>query len=165
MNRARADQKRCLLPSLTASCISHCILFQFNVPFYTHHSTGSHVHSVVKQYIPHFNQNWWGFQGFLSPIFYFILVYSLFTMLCQFQAYSEVNQFYIHIYPLSFRLFSHIRHQRVLIESPMLYRGPLIVLSYSSMYMLIPISEFIPPPFHFGNRKFVFYISESNYVL
>ena len=49
----------------------------------------------------------------------------------------------------------------------MLYRGPLIVLSltYSSMYVLIPISEFIPPPFHFGNGKFVFYISESNYVL
>lgn len=98
MSMALADRKRCFLPLLTASCVPHRILFQVNVPFYTRHSTGSHRHSAVKQYIPHFNQDLWGIQGFFSPIFlfYFILVYSLFTMLCQFQAHCKV----IHI-PIS----------------------------------------------------------------
>ena len=46
----------------------------------------------------------------------FLLEYSLFTMLCQFQVYSQVNQLYI--YPLFFSFFSHIGHQRVLSRVP-----------------------------------------------
>ena len=32
---------------------------------------------------------------------------------------------------------------------------------YSGVYLLIPNSKFIPPPFLFGNHKFVFYACES----
>ena len=32
---------------------------------------------------------------------------------CQFQVYSKLNQLYICIYPLLYRLFSHIDHQQV----------------------------------------------------
>ena len=39
-------------------------------------------------------------------------------MLCQFQVYSKVNQLYIYIYPLFFRLFSHTHHYRVLSRVP-----------------------------------------------
>ena len=34
--------------------------------------------------------------------------------------------------------------------------------TYSSMYLSVTISKFIPPHFPSGNRKFVFYICDSN---
>ena len=45
-------------------------------------------------------------------------------MLCQFQLYSKVNQLYI--YPLFFRLFSHIGHYRVLSSVPCAIQQDLI---------------------------------------
>ena len=87
--------------------------------------------------------------------FYFIkkilLEYSWFTMLCQFQLYSKVNQLYVYIYPLFFRFFSHIGHYRVLSRVPcaiLLYSRSLLFVCfiYRSVYMSIPISQLIPPP-------------------
>ena len=43
---------------------------------------------------------------------------SWFTMLCQFQVYSKVDQLYTYIYPLFFRFFSHKGHFRVLSRIP-----------------------------------------------
>ena len=60
--------------------------------------------------------------------FCFLLGYSCFTTLCQFLLYSEVNQFYVYIYPLFFR-FSLV-----------------IYFIHSSVYMSIPISQFMPFP-------------------
>ena len=34
-------------------------------------------------------------------------------MLCLFQVYSKVDQLYIYIYPLFFKILSHIGHYRV----------------------------------------------------
>ena len=39
--------------------------------------------------------------------------YSCFTMLCQFQMYSKVNELYIYVYLLSFRFFPCLSHYRV----------------------------------------------------
>ena len=81
-------------------------------------------------------------------IFKFLLVYNLFTMLYYFWLYSMVNQLYIHINSLFFRFFSYIDHYRVLIRvSCVLYSRSFLVIYfiYSSMYLSIPISQFIPP--------------------
>ena len=43
---------------------------------------------------------------------FFQLGYSWFTTLCEFQVYSKVH--HLHIYPLFFRLCSHIGHYRTL---------------------------------------------------
>ena len=64
-------------------------------------------------------------------------------MLCYFLLYSKVNQLYVYIYPLFFRFFSHIGHSRVLIE----FSRSLLVIyfMYNSVYMSVPISQFISP--------------------
>lgn len=41
------------------------------------------------------------------------MVYSWFAMLGWFQVYGKVHRLYMYIYPLFFRLFSHIGHYRV----------------------------------------------------
>ena len=48
----------------------------------------------------------------------------------------------------------------------MLHSRSLLVIHflYSSVYILIPNSWFIPAPFPFGNLKFVFYACESVFV-
>ena len=72
-----------------------------------------------------------------------------------------MNQLYILIYPLFFRLISHIDHYWV--ELPVLYSRSLLVtcFRYSSVYMSIQISRFIPWPLSPGNHKFVFYMCNS----
>ena len=72
----------------------------------------------------------------------------------------------IYIDPLFLRFFSHIGHYRVLSRVPCAIHtvGSLFVIyfMYSSMYMSIPISQFIfPHPLPPGNHKFVFYICNS----
>ena len=39
-------------------------------------------------------------------------------MLCLFQVYSKVNQLYVHIHPLFFRLFSLVCHDGALSRVP-----------------------------------------------
>ena len=74
--------------------------------------------------------------------------WSIVDLQCLFLLYSKVNQLYIYIHPLFFRFFPHIGHYRVLIESPVLHSRFLVVIcfTYSSVYMSIPVSQFIPPP-------------------
>ena len=57
------------------------------------------------------------FLNFILFLLCFLFSFFLFlflTMLYAFLLYSKVNQLYIHIYPLSFRSFSHIGGYRVL---------------------------------------------------
>ena len=71
-------------------------------------------------------------------------------MLCSFLLYSKVNQLYIYIYPHFFGFPSHWSHHRALsIEFPVLYSRFSVVSCFihSSVYMSIPISQFIPPSF------------------
>ena len=72
-------------------------------------------------------------------------------MLCQFQVYSKVIQLYIYIYTYIhsfFRFFSHIGHYRALSRFRVLYSRSLLVMCfiYGTVYMSVPISQFIPPP-------------------
>ena len=55
---------------------------------------------------------------------------------------------YIYIYPFLFRLFSHIYYYRVLSRVPHATRESLLVIYfiYSSMYLSISNSQFIPSP-------------------
>ena len=46
------------------------------------------------------------------------LAHSCFTVLCQFLLYSNVNQLYVYIHPLSFRFFSHLGHLRAWSQVP-----------------------------------------------
>ena len=62
---------------------------------------------------------------------------------------------YIYIYPLFLRFFSHIGYYRVLNRVPsFLY----VYIVYVNPKLLIYPS---PPPFPFGNHKFVFEVCES----
>ena len=96
-------------------------------------------------------------------------------MLCQFLLFSKVTQLYILLYPLLFRFSSHKSHYRVLSRVPSAINQVLISYLYyidsyiciyliiylclcSSVYMSIPISQFILLHFSLGNHKFVFYI-------
>lgn len=113
MSMALADRKRCFLPWLTASCVPHRILFQVNVPFYTRHSTGSHRHSVVKQYIPHFNQHLWGVRIFSVLYFYFISYWCIVYLQCC-VSFRDTAKLYIYLYLFFVRFFSHTGYQRTL---------------------------------------------------
>lgn len=63
--------------------------------------------------------------------FKFLSRYGWFTMSYQFQVYIKVNLFYISIYPLSFRVFSHIGHYRVLSRVPCSIQGVLIIYLFT----------------------------------
>ena len=78
----------------------------------------------------------------------FLLEYSWFTMLCYFQVYNKVNQLYIYIYPLFLDSFPIQFITEYWVEFPVLYSRSLLVIYviYSSKYMSIPISQFIPHP-------------------
>ena len=101
-------------------------------------------------------------KGLISAIFYFhlyflhfylfllLLEYSCFIMLGQFLLYSKVNQLYIYIQPLIFVFASYLGQHRALSLVPVLYsRFSLVTYflhSIDSIYMSVPISQFIPPP-------------------
>jgi len=70
------------------------------------------------------------------------LEYSLFNMLCYSMVYSNVNQLYMYIYPLLFRLFSHIDHYRVLRRVSELYSRSLLVII---LYRVLCICELQSP--------------------
>ena len=64
---------------------------------------------------------------------------------CQFLLYNKVNQLYVYIYPLFFRLFSHIAHFRVLSRVSFTRIQQWILISYlfyiyHNVYMSVPIS-------------------------
>ena len=59
--------------------------------------------------------------------------------------YSTV--IHLYIYPLFFRFFSHMVITEYWVESPVLHSRSLLVIYfvYSSLYLLIPNSQFILP--------------------
>jgi len=62
-----------------------------------------------------------------------------------------MNQLHMYIYPLFLRFFSYIGHYRVLRRVPRATQLSILLIIYfiySSMYMSIPISQFIPPYSH-----------------
>ena len=69
------------------------------------------------------------------------------------------------IYPLLFRLLSHMGHHRERLESPVLGSQPLFVFFFrnSSMHVSLSVSHFIPPPnlLTISNHKFVFCTCDS----
>ena len=70
----------------------------------------------------------------------FLLVQLFYSVL--FLLYSKVNQLHIYIYPL-FQILFPQRSLQSIEESSLCC----IICSNSRVYMSIPISEFIPPPF------------------
>ena len=114
-------------------------------------------------------------------------------MLCQFQ-YSKVSQLYIHIHSF-FQIISPYRPLQYIKQSSLFSRSLLVIYFiywvgqkvhldfsiasngnpqmnilakpiYSTVYMSIPISQFIPPiTLPPGNHKFVFYTCNSIFVL
>ena len=84
----------------------------------------------------------------LSFFFFFFLQYSWFTMLFGF-CFTTRWISYTYIYPFFFRLFSHICYYKDLSRVTHAIRGSSLVVIYciySSMYMSIPNSQFIPSP-------------------
>ena len=86
--------------------------------------------------------------------FKFLLEYSLFTMLCQFQVCSKVNWLFIHTYPFFLSFFSHIGHYKALSRIPCatvspyylfhiqqcVFVNPSLPMYPSSSYLLVAIS-------------------------
>ena len=60
--------------------------------------------------------------------------------------YNKVHPLYISDYPLFFRFFSHIAITEYWVEFPVLHSRFLLIICfiYSSVYMSIPISQFVP---------------------
>ena len=102
---------------------------------------------------------------FFHLFFIFLLEYSCFTMLCQFLLYSKVHQLYVYIYSLFFGFPSRLSYCRTFL---VLYSRLSLVIyfihSISSVYMSIPISQFIPLPFPFVSIR-LFSISVSLFLL
>ena len=85
-------------------------------------------------------------------LFFFKLIFIIVDLQCCiiFLLYNRVNLLYIHIYPLFFRFYSHIGHYRVLSRVPCAICSIIaivLVISYiySTVYMSIPVSQFIIP--------------------
>ena len=79
----------------------------------------------------------------LKTLFIFFLEYS--CLQCCVQVYSKMNQLYRYIYTLFLKFFSHIDHYRVLSRVSCAIQEVLIIyFTNSSVYMSIPISQFIP---------------------
>ena len=102
--------------------------------------------SNFKVFLPYFP---------LYPPFFFKLEYSWFIMLCQFQAYSKVNQLYMyihtHIYTHTLFLLASFLIQAITecsIGIPVLYSRFLLFIYFiqSGVYMPITISKFILLP-------------------
>ena len=94
----------------------------------------------------------------ILSFFFFLklLEYSCFTMLHQSQVHSElVNQLCIYHFSLdSFPIQAIIEYR---VEFPVVYNRPLLIIYflYSSVYMSIPVSQFIPSPFPSSTHQFV----------
>ena len=91
----------------------------------------------------------------------FLLECSWFTMLCLPQVYSKVNQWYICIcfHPFLKDSFPIKAITEYWVGFPVLYSRFLLVIYfiYSSVYMSVPIFQFIHPD---NIIKFVFYIHD-----
>ena len=93
--------------------------------------------------------------GFLSE-------YSYYTMFYQFLLYRKVNQLYLYVYPFFLGLPYQLGHYRVLNRQYVLYSIFSLVIyfmhSISSIYMSIPIFQFLCPTFPLGILIFILYI-------
>ena len=80
-------------------------------------------------------------------------------MLCWFQVYSKVIQLYIYIFP--FRFFSLIGYYKILSIVPCAIQWVLVGYLFFIKYCVYVNPKLLiypspPPPFPFGNHKFVF---------
>ena len=80
---------------------------------------------------------------------WFLLAYSCFTMLFQSLLFSKVRQPYIYIYPLFFGFLFHLGHHRALSGVHCALQQVLSYLCDTQyyIYMSVPLSQFITPPF------------------
>ena len=107
---------------------------------------------------------------FFATLFEKILIrVQLSTTWYQFMLSNEVNQFYICLYPLLFRVFSHVVHCRVLNRVPSPIQQVLIIsyLFYIWQYVYVnPNISLLPslPPAP-GKHKIVSYMCMSISVL
>ena len=87
-------------------------------------------------------------------------------MLYYFLLYSKVNQLYIYICPLFLKFPSHLGNHRALSRVPYVLISYLFYMCINSVYMSIPISQFIPfLPFSHGIHTFVLYVCLSLFLL
>ena len=87
--------------------------------------------------------------AFLIFFSWFLLAYSCFTMLFQSLLFSKVHQPYIYIYPLFFGFLFHLGHHRALSGVHCALQQVLSYLCDTQyyIYMSVPLSQFITPPF------------------
>ena len=106
----------------------------------------------------------------LSPPIHFLFLggvcvcVQLFTMLCQFLLYSEVNQLYVYIYPLLFGFPSHLGHHRAFSRVPCAIQQVIIsYLFYTQQHICVnpnlPVHPTSPSPLVV--YRFVLYICVS----
>ena len=105
----------------------------------------------------------WTYSTFVlerCSFFKLLLAHSCFTMFCWVLLYKKVNQLYI--YPLLSRFSPHLGHHRALGRVLCAMKQVLTVyFIYKSVYMLVPVSQFIPPPLHSLIYTFVLYVCDS----
>ena len=87
--------------------------------------------------------------AFLIFFSWFLLAYSCFTMLFQSLLFSKVHQPYLYIYPLFFGFLFHLGHHRALSGVHCALQQVLSYLCDTQyyIYMSVPLSQFITPPF------------------
>ena len=82
-----------------------------------------------------------------------------------FLPYNKMNQPHVHIYPCFFGFPSHLRHHGALGRVPGALQQVLIsylsIDSIHSVYMSIPIPQFIPHSFPLGTHMFDLYVCVS----
>ena len=102
-------------------------------------------------------------QKFQRVLFYQNIVY----LQCCFNFCWIAKWFiYAYIYTLFHILFHYGILQDIEYRSLCYTIGPcFICFTYSGLYLLVPNSQFIPPPFPFDNCKFVCYVCKSVSIL
>ena len=86
---------------------------------------------------------------------FFKLESSRFTVLSQFQVYSQVNQLYVSTQPLFFSLFSQGRSLQSIEQSSQCYTADLYQLSLDIQWCVCQFVSQLIPPYLLGNHKFV----------
>ena len=109
MNRAQADQKRCFLPSLTASCTASC----FNSMFPSTHITAQgHTCTLLLNNTFHILIKICGGSRVFSVLFFISYWCIIYLQCCV--SFRCTAKLYIYLYLFFVRFFSHTGYQRTL---------------------------------------------------